>query len=61
MPIYTFVCKTCNTSKEQLVKMGTTEIECKDCGNTATKDMMGSMKFAAHGLPNGHIGVRNKR
>lgn len=59
MPFYNFEC-TEESCKEkfpnELVKMGTTEIDCKVCGKTAKKTI--SYNFAAHGLPNGHIAVR---
>lgn len=56
MPFYNFECtnEECKEKyKNELVKMGTTEIECKKCGEVAKKTL--SYNFAATGLPNGHI------
>lgn len=58
MPFYTFECTSeeCSHKQDYLVKAGTKETECKECGSPAEYRM--SYKFAAHGLPNGHITTR---
>jgi putative FmdB family regulatory protein len=55
MPFYTFKCTSeeCQHASDYLVKMGTKETECKECGEPAEYQM--SYKFASTGLPNGHI------
>lgn len=63
MPFYTFTCTSegCGHTQDYLVKMGTKETECKECGEKA--EYKNSFKFSATGLPNGHItfrgGVKN--
>lgn len=56
MPLYTFKCGTCDHTQDYLVKMGTEKTDCKKCGQEATKQL--SYKFAATGLPNGHIAIK---
>lgn len=62
MPIYEYRCtkEECNLVQESIEKIGTNTIQCKECGSPADKTM-GSFLFNAHGLPNGHIGVRTKK
>lgn len=58
MPFYTFTCtsENCQHTQDYLVKMGTKETDCKECGSPAEYQM--SYKFSATGLPNGHITFR---
>ncbi|MNV61004.1 Zinc ribbon domain protein [compost metagenome] len=60
MPIYEFKCTSCEHVFDDIVKMGTTEIECTKCGEPSKKTI-NSFLFAAHGLPNGHNAVRTKK
>ena len=59
MPYYNFKCSNekCGDTYDDLVKMGTSEVDCRTCGNKAYKTIE-SYKFAALGLPNGHNAVR---
>lgn len=59
MPIYEFTCSSCAKVFDEIVPMGTTERACPTCGSAAAKSV-GSYKFAAHGLENGHIAVGHK-
>lgn len=58
MPFYTFKCtnEECIHTSDYLVRMGTKETACKECGETAEYQL--SFKFASTGLPNGHITTR---
>lgn len=58
MPFYTFKCTSddCQHTEDYLVKMGAKETQCKLCGKLAEYQL--SYKFAATGLPNGHITTR---
>ncbi|MNC51588.1 Zinc ribbon domain protein [compost metagenome] len=60
MPIYEFKCTVCEHVFDDIVKMGTTEQPCEECGEKSTKTI-NSFLFAAHGLPNGHNAVRTKK
>jgi predicted nucleic acid-binding Zn ribbon protein len=57
MPFYTFICENeeCEHKQSTLVKMGTKEVECEECGETAHYSFINSTRFASTGLPNGHI------
>ena len=61
MPFYDYKCNDCgHVMHDQLKKYTEKIIECKQCNkNTAEQQFSG--KFAAHGLPNGHIGSRVRR
>ena len=59
MPIYEFTCPVCAHQFDEIVPMGTTDKACPKCGREAKKSV-GSYKFAAHGLENGHIAVGRK-
>ena len=58
MPMYVFECLDCKDKFEKLVKMGTEAVICPKCESYAAKVFDESSLFAAHGLPNGHIGAR---
>lgn len=60
MPYYDYKCASCgNVMLEQLRKYEEKTIKCESCGqSTASRLFPG--KFNAHGLPNGHIGVRRQ-
>lgn len=59
MPFYNFKCSNeqCGEAFDDLVKMGTTEVECTKCKQPAHKTI-DSYKFVSTGLPNGHNGAR---
>ena len=60
MPFYDYKCTECeNLMPDQLKKFTDKVIECSACGADAVQQFSG--KFAAHGLPNGHIGVRVRK
>ena len=58
MPMYVFECNFCEYKFEKLVDYDTVKTECPRCNYDAFKDFGASATFAAHGLPNGHIGAR---
>lgn len=58
MPFYTFKCPKCDITKDELVKMGTTETVCETCGSKTEKQL--SMRFNGHGLPNGFSATRSQ-
>ena len=58
MPIYVFQCTDCKEKFEKLVKMGTDKTVCPKCESFSEKVFDESSLFTAHGLPNGHIGMR---
>jgi putative FmdB family regulatory protein len=47
MPIYEFVCMSCESHFEELVRLGDADPACPDCG--ATKVARQLSTFAAHG------------
>jgi putative FmdB family regulatory protein len=57
MPFYEFQCEGCLKRYDELVQMGQTQHTCPNCGGLAKKSA-GSYLFSAHGLMNGHIGVK---
>lgn len=59
MPIYEFTCAACDHVFDEIVPMGTDGRSCPKCGAEAKKSV-GSYRFAAHGLENGHIAVGRK-
>jgi putative FmdB family regulatory protein len=62
MPFYDYKCtnKECeHVMENQLKSFSEKVIPCKECGEEAERLFSG--KFAAHGLPNGHIAVRAKK
>lgn len=60
MPFYDYKCKECGHVMESQLKKYTDKIiPCKECEGESEQQFSG--KFAAHGLPNGHIGVRAKK
>lgn len=58
MPMYVFECSYCEHKFEKLVNYDTQQVKCPECGSDAGKCFAESATFAAHGLPNGHIGAR---
>jgi putative FmdB family regulatory protein len=50
MPIYEFVCMTCESHYEELVPMGA-EAPCPDCGSENVRKQFSV--FAAHGVESG--------
>lgn len=58
MPFYEFRCEKCGDQSEYLVKMMQKTTECKVCGGHALYQM--SFMTVSTGLPNGHIGIKNK-
>lgn len=62
MPFYDYKCtnEECkHVMNDQLKSFSTKVIPCKECGEDAAQLFSG--RFAAHGLPNGHIGARIQR
>lgn len=60
MPFYDYKCTECEHIMEsQLKKYSDKIIPCSACGGVSEQQFSG--KFAAHGLPNGHIAVRAQR
>lgn len=60
MPIYEFKCQSCGSTTDELVKLGTTEICCSGCGETAVKTNV-IHKTVSVGLPNGFCGSRAEK
>ena len=59
MPFYDYKCIGCGKEFEQLVSFKDSDaVICPDCGALTERQVVQSMTFAAHGLPNGHIGAR---
>lgn len=52
MPLFDFVCNTCNTIEERLVKHSEiTEQVCKDCGKEMVKsEQVSKLNFALKGV-----------
>ena len=48
MPIYEYVCMSCESHFEELVGMSSPDPACPDCGNEKVAKQF-SMSFAAHG------------
>ena len=48
MPIYEYVCMSCESHFEELVGMSSPDPACPDCGNERVAKQF-SMSFAAHG------------
>jgi putative FmdB family regulatory protein len=61
MPIYVFQCADCGEEFEKIVDMGSTDAKCKTCGQESYRVYDKSCQFAAHNLPNGHIGARARK
>ena len=62
MPFYDYKCtnENCNHEMEnQLKKFEEKVIKCEKCNNDSERQISG--RFAAHGLPNGHIGARIRK
>lgn len=58
MPFYDYRCTACeHVMENQLKKYDEKLIKCSKC-EQETAERLFSGKFAAHGLPNGHIAVR---
>ena len=49
MPIYEYVCMSCESHFEELVGMSDPDPECPDCGNAKVAKQF-STSFAAHGV-----------
>jgi putative FmdB family regulatory protein len=47
MPIYEFVCMTCESHFEELLRLEDGDPECPDCGSAKTRRQLSV--FAAHG------------
>ena len=59
MPFYDYKCIGCGKEFEYLSKFSdTASVIFPDCGALTERQVIESMKFVAHGLPNGHIGAR---
>ena len=50
MPIYEYVCMSCESHFEELVGMSDPDPACPDCGKTKVAKQFSS-SFAAHGAP----------
>jgi putative FmdB family regulatory protein len=50
MPIYDYVCMSCESHFEELVGMSDPDPTCPDCGNAKVAKQL-SRSFAAHGTP----------
>jgi putative FmdB family regulatory protein len=61
MPFYDYKCVECeHVMPNQLKKYSDKTITCEKCQKDTSQQQF-SGKFAAHGLPNGHIGSRIRR
>ena len=59
MPIYEFKCASCGDNREYIVKMGQKVTKCQICEGEAHYQL--SFNTVSIGLPNGHIGIKNRR
>lgn len=58
VPFYTFKCTECEDERDYITKYGVEEVECKACGEAATKQP--SFRVNVTGLPNGFSATRSK-
>ena len=51
MPLYQYVCKSCNTEYEKIQKFGQEDTVCSNCGNVVSKLLSTStLKFCGSGF-----------
>lgn len=55
MPIYNFRCTKCNEEFKKVAKVGTDEIECKNCKEVAKRVFSGECNTYTPGNPTGRL------